>query len=304
MNSLLFFFASACTSPSLDETGEPSVVLPDSCTDCLLTDENNFRYQGNMDIGSVAVKEFANISIDWSGLTTSIQGKEVVPEEIDEALLLLFPRLQPQEVMHAIATDSLEQSEIGLYMLCTTDQSSCLLDEFGLLGSQPGLSQNFSAEEGSWLIILRNEETLGAVSLAFLSPEEGNESATAEITNQTATLEAEVDIRSRTPIVIKKNTAWSLDWSSLTTSGQGNPLALHRIDRLEIGHYSESLEQLEDNFFFLPEMGTEKQYFDIAGLRSIELSSLNIEGQWLIALWCDSCDNPVPPFVGSLLVIE
>gem|GEM_PF-6210610 len=259
INPLILLFSLACTSSPVEETAVLVDPLPEACTDCRLTDAHNFQYQGNLDIQSLPVQPYTNITIDWSGLTTSIQGKDINPSEVDSALLLVFPRLQPEEVMTAIATDSLEQSEVGLYMLCTTTEAHCLLDDFGLLGSQPGLSQHFDAEEGAWLVILRNEETLGAVSLVFLSPEEGIETTTAAITDQSAILNADVDLQTADPIVLKKDTEWSLEWETLTVSGQGNPLALHRIDRLELGLYASSLAELEQNFFSLPDWVSKKR---------------------------------------------
>ena len=130
---MLLAFLMACMSGESKIESDSAAQSPPPCQACTLTDAHNFHYQGSLEISSVPVRAYENIRIDWSQLTQSIQGQEIDPTTVGEALLLVFPRLQPTEIMEAFASDTLEQSEIGLYMRCESTQAQCLLDDFGLL---------------------------------------------------------------------------------------------------------------------------------------------------------------------------
>ena len=296
----MIFFISCITSEANKE--DSFVAQEESCQTCFLTDDNNFRYQGSLDIASVPVRAYENIRIDWSQLSQSIQGQYVDATQVQEALLLVFPRLRPSEIMEAFANDTLEQSEIGLYMRCESNTAQCLLDDFGLLGSYPGLSEHFTAQEGSWLIVLQHEEILGAVSLVFIEPDIQNTSTEVQFKNDSASLSAEVNIQSASSLHVDKNTPWRVNWSQLQRTGQDNPLDIHRINRLELGRYDKSIQELEEQFFYLPDLALESQSFDVEGVQEMDLPSLIQQGTWLLVLWCDTCNNPVPPFVGRIHV--
>ena len=150
------------------------------------------------------------------------------------------------------------------------------------------------------MIILQHAEILGAVSLLFLEPSPDNPSTEAQFSNTSASLEALVELEEATPLVIEKNTPWSVDWSQLSRTGQGNPLNIHRINRLELGRYEQDTQALEEEFFQLPNLAIESISFDIEGLQQADLPPLEQSDSWLLVLWCDLCDNPVPPFVGKV----
>lgn len=298
---LLTFSLTACLQKDISSTDIQQEDPISICTDCSIGDEHNYTYTGSLDIRSSSVRSYENITIDWSNLSQSIQGQDIDASTVTEALLLVFPRLTKTEVMNAFATDRLEQSDIGLYMRCISSDARCMLDDFGLLGSYPGLSSYFTAEEGTWLIVLQNETTLGAVSLLFLDPTvEGD--TTAFFSNESASLFSQVDLSSNEALFIPAQSPWKANWTNLSTTGQGNIFHPHRINRLELGLYTESIEILEERFFDLPYLSSERQSFDVEGVDEIELPALENEGNWLLVLWCDACNNPVPPFVGRVHV--
>jgi hypothetical protein len=231
------------------------------------------------------------------------QGKERL-EQVGEALLLTFPRLSPPEILAALASDTLQQSEIGGYLMCETDTGQCALDDFGIFGSQPGVSPHFTDVEGTWLIVLQAEGTLGATSLLFLDPDEGSTELVAHITDESATLVAEVDLVGAEPLRVAADTEISLDWSDLSRTGQGNGLDTHRLNRLEVARYPVELGELEARFFELSQLAEETITVDIAGITATTIPPLEPGHAWLVALWCDSCNNPVPPFVGRLDVVQ
>ena len=130
--AVLFLFAQACTGSGSDSglaPGEP-------CTDCALVDGTNFSYTSEMSIASVALQAGADATIDWSGLSTDIQGHASQMSDVDKLTLLVLKEATQEEVEVGLAEDTLQQSDITLYMLCEPaeigSESQCNLSDFGI----------------------------------------------------------------------------------------------------------------------------------------------------------------------------
>ena len=95
-----------------------------------------------------------------------------------------------------------------------------------------------------------------------------------------------------------------MDWSNLTQTGTGNPIAIDRIDRLVLAGFRQDLSELEADFLRSRSLAEVIIETNVAGIQAIPFS--RIEGfeefdpelTWLIALECSLCLNPAPFFVG------
>jgi hypothetical protein len=287
----------ACSGVPVDPCGDP----------CLLQDAWNFRYQSELDIELHERAAGADIAIEWSGLRTGLQNNIIDPEQdIDQLVLVVFSELSPVQVREGIATDTLQQADVRVYMLCTPGEGEtrCVLSEFGLLGSYPGMDEYFVEDSGTWLVALQGDQLTGAQALIFMRPVEGAGESPIHVDDQSTQVCTEVDLESQDPVGLPSASRGGvLDWSELSTDGYGNPMALHTLSQLQIARYDESLAEIETRFVELDSLAEETWTADIEGRTELSFSELEgereypgIDGdsRWLLALSCGSCDTPVP----------
>lgn len=279
-----------------------------------LTDEHNFSYQAWMQADEQPLAEYHDSTIDWSGLTEDVHGRPVDPvADVDDATLLLFPDMSPDEVCAGLVEDRLQQSDVGLYMVCTPDDTSCRLDEFGLLGSYPGIAQYFEEDRGSWLVMLAADDEAGGIAYLFLRPDASSPEIEATIADDSSSIELDVDLGAGSPVPVAADGDTELDWSGLTRDGLGNDLAVYKLDELLLGRYDEDLTAIEDRFYDLEAMAGDQWTLEVPETDSARLTDLatadgepfagfTADGRWLIALRCSTCTNPMPRFVASLEV--
>ncbi len=282
---------------------------------CSLRDPNNFTYDSELNFEVVEAEAEADVCIDWSGLSTDIQG-HAFTEGVDLVRLAVFDKLDYDGIRLGLVEDSHQQSELGLYMECEPDgpeDTDCCLSEFGLLGSVPGIDTYFKVDSGLWLFTLQSDDVDGARSMVMLEPSAESTVTLVEITDESSVLTIEPDLESGTDALIAPVADIEVDWSALTVDGLGNALRLERIDRLELGHYDATPTELEPEFFNLRDVATESWTMSVAGSTSADLSKLEgnttfsgvtSDGTWLLALWCSACENPVPKFISVMGVDE
>ncbi|MCP4810359.1 MAG: hypothetical protein GY884_33900 [Proteobacteria bacterium] len=101
---------------------------------------------------------------------------------------------------------------------------------------------------------------------------------------------------------------WELDWSALTTTGQGYDFVYSDADGLMLGFY-EGLTpaDLEGQFLDLELVATELWNMEIDAGTSASLNGLEgfqgftrTDGTWILALRCSTCPNPAPLFLTVL----
>lgn len=277
----------------------------DPCTDCHLVDANNYSYTSTLSIGQFPLPEHTDAFVDWSALTVDIRGGALDPmADLTDARLVAFRDLPPDEVAWALSHDELAQADVGAYVTCTPTDASCLLSEFGMFGNQLDIQQYFQEGFGSWLVVLGKPGSLGADALAFLVPTEGATASSADLTDATSSLQADVDLASAEPLVVPPVvTDISLDWGGLTRDGLGDPLDFATVDELWIGRFEESVGTLESDIFALEDLADATWTADVSGVTSVSLEALQGElpfrgvdsqGTWVLALRCNTCTNPAP----------
>ena len=104
----------------------------------------------------------------------------------------------------------------------------------------------------------------------------------------------------------------TVDWSQLTDNGLGNPWLARSISRAFVGHYSQSLAELQKQFLDLETIATDIYAMDVdsdapvslAGLKDAAgqaFSGVDATGVWILALSCsDYCRSPAPWYLTVL----
>jgi len=298
----------ACAAPTPDDTVAP----PEPCGNpCVLEDADNFSYAADLTVEVQPLREQADATIDWSGLDVDIQGHALDPTtDIDQVRLVMFADHTPEDVADALASDTLQQSDVAAYLVCDAGgRTSCNLSEFGILGSTPGVEEYFLADMGAWLLAAQTFDVPGARGLTFVEPTAGVDDEAAVIDPATADLQATADLTSAAPVLLDAGTDTTLDWSGLTRNGLGDDMQLQRIDLLQVARYDLSASELEERFFDIEQLALDTWTLDVTGETSAVLSDLeegspfpgvDAQSTWLLALRCSTCDNPVPRFMTVL----
>lgn len=306
--TVLFVVVAACHGK-----GEDTAVV--ACGDpCVLSDDQNFDYDSSMDVTVTPATAEADLLLDWSALDTDVQGHAVDPDTgVTQVTLVVFKGLSYDEVLDGLVHDQLDQTKVNAYFLCTPTDSTCLLSDFGLGASKPGVDQYFVEDSGTWLFVLTGGDDNGSRSLQFAEPRDDSTNTDLTWDNQTASLSIDVDLHDSAPIGLPAGQTVTLDWSGLTEDGIGEALTIDKLDLLQVAHYDLSTTELEEQFFDLKTLASETWSLDISGVNSADLSQMEGDvpfagiddsGTWMLALWCTTCRNPTPKVLARMEVAE
>ena len=284
---------------------------PDPCTTCVVSDNNNFSLSSVLDVGTAALRAEADARLEWSTLTRDIRGGALdARTDIDEARLIVFRNLEPAEIAEGLAHDSLNQADVTLYVTCTPTDASCMLSDFGIFGNHFDIQQYFIEGDDTWLLALGRHGEASADALLFLEAHDASAAGSASVTDTTSTLNVDVDFVALTPVVVPAaDRDLQLDWSGLTRTGLGDPIAFGSIDTLRVARFSESPADLESDVFGLEARAEESWTLPVEGWTTAALADLagdspfggiDATSTWMLSLECGLCANPAPRFVTLL----
>ena len=324
--ALLLSLGLAATLGCSDKGGDTGGTGGDGgtapCEDGLSTlavaGSNNYSFDGALSIVGKPVAE-GDITLDFSGLTTDLQLHDLDPvADIDAINLINFRYLSQEDVETALSENSLEQSDVSLFVnLEVEDRTSVQLSELGLLGNDIDVENYFNAAKGgTWLLTVNSGTTPGVGSLMtmFLEPGGGSDT-TAVFEDSDTVLTYTVDLQSLTSPSVPEGSEFTVDWSGLTQDASGNNIASYNIDQILVGHYPDlTAGDLEGEFLDLELITDEQWHWSFSGGTSQLLSAATSEegdfpgiddtGTWVIALRCTTCANPAPPFLTVLTACE
>jgi len=278
------------------------------CETCVVEDRHNFRYASQLDVAQATLAQSQDATVSWEGLSADLRGRPLDPvSNPGEAVLLWFPLLEHEAIVQHIANDSLTQDAIGAYFFCRPDEPRCALSSFCLDHTCLEPAQYFEAERGSFLVTLRDGVDQQALAFLFLAPDPASDETLAVIGDSATALEVQVDLEGVDPLEVGPGADLELDWGGLSRDGLGNPLALHRLDALELAHFAAEPAALEADFLLLDELTAERWSMDVEGLISASLAGfegfdgIDDQGTWLLALRCSSCQSPIPKVIVRLV---
>lgn len=302
---------SGCQGGSDTATGKSpgASTAPEPCTDCLLTDDQNFQYAASLSIDVLPGSTDIPLVVDWSALTQDIHGHTVGDDFlVEEVLLLAFPDYTPEEVTTGLERNTLAQQDISLGSSCIPTGTACALSEFEVRGRDIDLEQFYLGGYGTWLALLRSDFESSPHTMVFLPPQDGG-AEHIPITDDSTTLDMTVDLTAGETMVVASSGDISFDWSALTTDGLGNALDIQTIDTAMLGRFDLPIEELEARIFDLERLAAERFVASVSGSASVRLDALegprtldqlSSDGTWLLALYCSSCTGPAPKHIVQL----
>lgn len=294
----------ACVRP------DPAADRPDELL--TLTDANNFAYEGTLDAPSFPLAELADSSVAWPNLIADLRCHALDPvADIDNAALLVFPRLTEAEVEDGLGNDTLQQVDLGVYLSHEPgDATSVSLSEFTFFGTETDIQTEFEAGSGAWLVLLTTGTgvAIGARMLVFLTPTAGEPATRAEVEDGCPVLDFAADLRSLEPVPARVEGPWRIDWSALTRNGHGGDFVTTRVDSLMVARFEGlSVQDVEERFLDIEILAAETWTWPLGAGTSADLGTLGgfpgfaDDGVWMLGLLCSTCPNPAPLF---LTVIE
>ena len=295
----------------------------------VLTDEMNYAFSSSLSAVTTRVQANADITLDWSGVTEDMQGREMDPLVDVDMLQLMLWRYDEDSFLASINEESLETGRIVAMGYCDSqnERDACQLLELvspgGIQLAPEALLEYVDPEiyppsEHVWVIMLATGGVFGQGTrmLAFLQPSKDETSSTVRLTNDSTTLSYTVDLEQLEPISVPQHTgdvtvSW-VDADQLTTNGMGASWVPTRITDVAIGHYvGYTLAELEEKFLLLGDLaseyygarlntGQEVRFSDLVDETGNGFPGIDDEGIWLLSLICSSCRNPAPWFLSIL----
>lgn len=280
--------------------------------DIVLLDEHNYSYTVDLDIATTEVELANDFTIEWSGLTRDMLGHDVSPTDIDVAWFMWFRNLTQEELAQGLAENTITQVDVDwAASAMVTGDTSTETSVFDFGGNPYDAPTYFASEQGAYLVRVTTgtDQYAPTRALAFVDPSTTSSNHTVSLTDSSAALSAQVDLHSMTQITVSAGSTPDIDWTEVTTDGLGATIDWTAVSELWIARFdSLSVTQLEEQFLDLEliydEVYTVQMYGEdgIAVTEATTASGTAFSGftagsTWLLALRCNLCTSPAPPFL-------
>lgn len=282
-----------------------------------LENANNYSYVNSIDISVEEAQELYDVNLDWSGLTTDILHHSVDPSgDVDWLYLIYFPLLAEADLEEDLVSGTIQQTDTEV--IATFDNSagatSALLSDFKIFGTNAFVAEEYFQSGGYWLVRLTtglNETRM--VKLLSAAPTGAQEIL---IGDDGAALDFTADLHSISASTVSAGAVTSIDWSAVTTAGDGTSFNYTAADRALLAYYgSMTVEDLESQFFDIELIADGQWEATLADGTSVDLSTmtsvsdgsafsgLDQAGTWLFALQNTIGTNPAP-LVMAVIYVE
>ncbi len=299
-----------------------------------LKDFHNYFFKSTIEMPVIQVKgnsEIVDLVFNWSRLNNDLLGRKIDPLlDIDMALVSMW-RLTKDELTYQINNDSLDRRHLvgALSVETNNEVLEANLLGFTFLGNPitdpddialrnsffNAESDSYNPESVTHMLSVQTGVEPGKrtrmIQLFTLSA--NTEKTQIDLTYKSAYLTYKVDLKSGEYLNLPiGNSNIVVDWQNLNFNSMGNEFVHTRINRVVIAHYEMTLHDLEENFLKLESIHDawyERNLDTVSA--SIELSELlsvnggffpgiTSEGIWVLALFCEDCENPAPWFMTVL----
>jgi hypothetical protein len=306
---------------------------------------NNYTFTSDITLTPAKLKANSELMFDWSMVNSDFMGRPINPKtDIDSALLVLFHDLTVEQLEEHVNADdgSLTQFNAGALQLLTNNTlTSASLYDFAVPGTtntyrtsadvKAAIDTNVDPTKTDpsnhvFALMLEKGTGLGVgarMIQAFtidptsqttsitLGPSTrvapGTGGHTGGTTGPSTSLVFDVDLEHLTPVGLPAGQAnVMVDWSGMTTNALGRDWQSRSISKITVGHYTQTLSELETKFLDLESIAQDSYSADVPSDEPISLSTLkNASGQsfagiddtgtWIVALFCTVyCSNPAP----------
>ena len=279
------------------------------CT--FLANENNYSWSGGLNIPEFTTGEHVDVHLDFTALTDDMLCHDMDPvADVDNVSLTRFHNFSNAEIASGLTNNSLLQRDTSGYVDCQPgDTTDCLLSEFSFGGTFVDTVAEYEAAGGSFLIAIANgfDPSKGALFRLFLNPTAESDVTEVTITPTCDVVDYDVDLTAMTHLSLPAAPS-CIDWSALTIAGNGEPVNPGKLDEVLIGHYTETPDEIDDQFTDIELIATELYTLELTGGQNTDLSSavsadgsafggFTTDGTWLLGLRCTGCTNPAPIFM-------
>ena len=307
---LPFFGLNACSGKTSDSGDDDEYT-----GDLWLTNASTYTYDGSLIVDSNPLAEGADSTVSWDGMTVDMRERDMAdPAEIDQVAIVAF-YISQQEMLDAIATNDLQQSDIRDYRIFSNSEGvgAALFSEFTIFGNDFDPSSEFMAptDDSVWtwalLLITLDEGKQDIRSMMFIEPTPGESATEVAFSNTTAALDFQADLHSGEALkTLSDLDAYTLDWSGVTEDCNGHELDSSTADSLLLGHTSTTdITELENSFVQLLDVAdelyrlyvygeTDANLFDAQDEEGNSFSGFTQDGTWVVGLECSSCLSPAP----------
>lgn len=271
----------------------------EDCVRCELTDANTYSYSSELDLPVVTAASKSDVVIEWSGITTDLNGLAADPSDVDEVTLVVFENLEHAELMEGLASDSLAQADASLFAECLPTGTSCALSEFYILDVAVDADEHFVETRGLFMIAIGIDGRPGMMRGLVLEASDDSDVEAVSVDDTMGSLVVDVDLRSLSPVRPGVPDP-ELDWGDVEHDAHGHALQLQSIDTMIVGRYDAELSELESRLAEIRDLGSDVWEVDVTGRASYDLAEiegfpgLDTPGTWLVAWMCSTCTDPAP----------
>jgi len=314
---------------------------------------NNYTFTSDIKLTAMKVApNNPDLLFDWSGLTTDFLGHATSPTKDIDSILLVILSVNLQQLEQHINDDDGLLKNFGqgpLQLLTNNTLTSAKLRTFGVptvpentydaspdvkTGVDDTLDPTKTDYTTHTLMLMPSKGITAGVNGRMIQPlivDAGSTTTTVPLTASTrlapgtdghtggtsgpsVNVTYDVDLEKLAPVSIQAGmTNIMVDWTKMTTNGLGREWIPRSISKISVGHYMQSLTELENQFLDLETIPTAmySKYvpsddptlldgmMDDAGN---PFTGIDGTGTWVLALFCDPnyCGNPAPWYLTIL----
>jgi hypothetical protein len=317
----------SCGSKS---SGSPSVT----CTNgtMIAAEENNYNFNSQIMLHPVKVKPQSDLMFDWSGVTKDFLGHSVNAAVDLDTIFVILVDLPVATFENQLDNDTFSTGSVQItpppQFTPMGRTSGSLYEDFTAGGENINATKAmpyfdpvmWTPQNSTFAVAAETGPNLGTNIRMLQSFELDSSSSNTNVTltNSSTTLTYHADLQSLHPTGVPAGTAnLTLDWSQIDKNALGNSFGnmpgypTTSITSAIVGHYTQSLSQLESQFLDLQtiaqdlytaqiDFGNTLDFTKLTDSSGKSFSGITSDGTWLVALQCGACQNPAPWYLTVL----
>jgi hypothetical protein len=289
-------------------------------------DANNYSFSSTLTFPVTKVKPMSELTFDWSAVSKSFLGHTVDAKKDINMVSVLMWKLPIGDLQTRLNADTLAQRDLVVVPLTLSTNgtdTSAKLFSFTLNGGavdQQTVLSYFDAsfytpnENYTYTVMAAKGTTVGQgvqmIQAFQLDPTSSN--TEVKLSTDSTKLEWSANLHNLALTGLPAGKAdLTMNWDAVTKTALGGTFEPTSITNVLIGHYTQSVSELETKFLDIELIATDLFKGVMNTGTSIDLSTLQTDGgkafsgidgtgTWMVALQCGSCRNPAPWYLSIL----
>jgi len=307
---------------------------PPTCTNGMIVaaEENDYAFKSSIMLHPVTVKSMSDLMFDWGGVTKDFLGHQVDPVKDLNSIFVLLVDVPSATLETQLDNDMFSEMSIQItpppLFSPNGPTSGSLFEDFTVGGEAITLTSagpylnaaTYNPSNSTFAVVAQSGPNLGS-NIHMLQSFELSDSSTntkVTLTNSSTTLTYTANLHDLHPTGVPANTAsLTLDWSKIQKNalgnsfGNGSGYTTTSITSAIVGHYTQSLSELEGKFPDLQMIaqdlytattpyGTTLDFTTLKDANGNSFNGVTSDGTWLVGLICGMCENPAPWYMSVL----